>query len=111
MSGLKGIKPYFQSLKGDQINIKIQNNIAGTKKPKEVEIFVTDNITLEELKDVVAEKLEHDKYDLCLYKGKRCYEEKNNGKSLSDLKITKGDSIKVERAKIPEALKAPLLND
>lgn len=55
--------------------------------------------------------MEHDKYDISLYKGKRCYEEKNNGKSLSDLKISKGDSIKVERAKIPEALKAPLLND
>jgi hypothetical protein len=44
VSGLKGIRPYFQTLKGDQINLKIQNNISGTKKPKEVEIFVSDNI-------------------------------------------------------------------
>jgi hypothetical protein len=30
---------------------------------------------------------------------------------LSDLRITKGDAIKIERAKIPEAFRTPLLDD
>ena len=110
-TGLKGVEPYFRILKGESMNLKVQNNVPGSKKPKETEIFVTDNITLDNLKDEIAAKLEEKKDDISLLKGKRVYEDKFNGRSLSDLKITKGDVIRVEKAKIPQALRAPLLNE
>lgn len=34
IDGLRGVRPYFQTLKGESINIKIQNNVAASKKPK-----------------------------------------------------------------------------
>lgn len=85
--------------------------MAASKKPKELELFVTDNITLDELREQISEKLEEKKSEIALMKGKRIYEDKFNGRSLADLKITKGDVIRIERAKIPQALKAPLLNE
>lgn len=111
VDGLKEVQPYFQILKGESMNIKIQNNIPGSKKPKEIEIFVTDNITLDALKDEIAAKVEEKKEDISIYKGKRLYESKFNGRSLADMKITRGDVIRADRAKIPQALKAPLLNE
>lgn len=54
IDGLRGVKAYFQNLKGENLNIKVQNNVAGSKKPKEIEVFVTDNITLEELREQIA---------------------------------------------------------
>ena len=74
-TGLKGVDPYFRILKGESMNLKIQNNVPGSKKPKETEIFVSDNITLDNLKDEIAAKLEEKKDDISLLKGKRVYED------------------------------------
>lgn len=62
--------------------MKIENNVAGSKKPKEMEIIVNDNITLESLKSQIADKLEEKVCEISLLKGKKVYQEKLSGKSL-----------------------------
>ena len=111
VEGLRGIVPHFQTLIGESINLKIENAVAGSKKHKEVELFVNTNITLESLKAQIADKLEESVLEISLLKGKRIYEDKLSGKSLLELRITKGDVIRVEKSRIPQALKAPLLTD